>query len=309
MKKADWIWHDGKIIPWEEAQVHVLTHSLHYGLAVFEGMRCYQQTDGCVGIFRHEEHISRLLDSAHLAMIDSPFDFQEIMQACREVVAKNKFKKGCYLRPLIYIGEGSMGIAALTNPVHLLIAGWEWGAYLGEEGLQNGIKTMISSHRRPRGDTFMSKGKICGQYANNILAKREALKYGMDEAIMLDTEGNIGEGSGENIFLVKNGSVFTPDAGSSILGGITRGTVITLLKDKGLNVVQQTITRDAIYVADEVFMTGTAAEITPVCEIDHRKIGTGKPGFVTKFLQKKYASVVRGDCAEYSQWIDTLTVA
>jgi len=307
MEKADWIWRDGEMIAWDDAQVHVLTHSLHYGLAVFEGIRCYEQADGGAGIFRLKEHIDRLYESAHIALMDVPVPREQVMDACRRIVKENGFKDGCYLRPLIYIGTGAMGIAALENPVHVMVAGWRWGAYLGEEGVRNGIRTMISSYRRGRTDTFMAKGKICGQYVTSILAKREALKMGFDEAIMLDTTGVAAEGTGENLFMVKNGVVRTPSLGSSILGGITRETAMELLESKGIKVREDSFTRDELYTADEIFMTGTAAEVTPVREVDHRQIGTGKPGPVTETLKGLYASVVRGEISDYAKYIDTIT--
>ena len=306
MEKADWIWRDGEMVAWDDAQVHVLTHSLHYGLAVFEGIRCYGQVDGSAGIFRLGEHIDRLFESAHIGLMDVPFSRDEVVNACRSIVKENGFKDGCYLRPLIYIGTGAMGIAALDNPVHVTVAGWRWGAYLGEEGVRNGIRTMISSYRRGRPDTFMAKGKICGQYVTSILAKREALKMGFDEAIMLDTAGVAAEGTGENLFMVKNGVVRTPSLGSSILGGITRETAMELLASKGIVVREDSFTRDELYTADEVFMTGTAAEVTPVREVDNRRIGTGKPGPVTETLKELYAKVVRGDVADYSKYIDRI---
>ena len=304
MDKADWIWRDGEMIAWDDAQVHLLTHSLHYGLAVFEGIRCYAQADGSAGIFRLKEHIDRLYESAHIGLMEVPLPREEVVAACRDVIKKNGFSDGCYLRPIIYIGTGAMGIAALSNPVHVSVAGWRWGAYLGEEGVRDGIRTMISSYRRGRPDTFMAKGKICGQYVTSILAKREALKMGFEEAIMLDTAGLVAEGTGENIFIAKNGGVRTPWLGSSILGGITRETSLQLLRDQGIVVKEDSFTRDELYTADEIFMTGPAAEVTPVREVDGRSIGTGKPGPITKTLQEVYGKTVRGEVPQYASFID-----
>jgi branched-chain amino acid aminotransferase len=238
--------------------------------------------------------------------MEVPLSREEVVAACRDVVKKNGFSDGCYLRPIIYIGTGAMGIAALSNPVHVSVAGWRWGAYLGEEGVRDGIRTMISSYRRGRPDTFMAKGKICGQYVTSILAKREALKMGFEEAIMLDTAGLVAEGTGENIFVAKNGVVRTPCLGSSILGGITRETSLQLLGDQGVVVKEEPFTRDELYTADEIFMTGTAAEVTPVREVDGRAIGTGKPGPITKTLQEVYAKTVRGELPQYASFIDRI---
>ena len=284
----------GEIIRFEDATVHILAHSLHYGFAVFEGIRCYAQGDGAAGVFRLEDHIARLLESAHMCQIEVPFSHQQVVQACILVIRKNGFLDGCYLRPIIYLGTGSMGIAAFDNQVHVAVAGWRWGAYLGDDGVANGIRVRTSSFRRSRGDTTFAKGKISGQYVTGILAKREALSDGFDEAIMLDTEGFAVEGSGENLFIVKNQVVRTPFVGEAILGGFTRETAIDLLQDDGVTVEYGRFTRDEIYCADEVFFTGTAAEVTPVREVDRRKIGAGIPGPITERLKKRYAAFVRG---------------
>lgn len=303
MDKVEFIWRDGEMIPWDSAQTHVLTHSLHYGFATFEGIRCYPQADGAGGIFRLQEHIRRLYESAHICMMDVPVSEEEVVAACIQVVSQNGLADGCYLRPLIYTGMGTLGIAAMDNPVHVMVAGWRWGAYLGEEGIRNGIRLMVSGHRRPRGDAYSPKGKITGQYVGSILAKREALKSGFDEALMLDNEGTVVEGTGENLFMVKDGVVRTPGIGQAILGGITRDTALLLLKDQGVQIVHGPITRDELYCADEIFLTGTAAEVTPVREIDHRAIGGGKPGPITKEIQSQYGKLVRGELDQYRKFI------
>jgi branched-chain amino acid aminotransferase len=302
MIKADWVWRDGTMVPFKDANVHVLTHSLHYGLAAFEGIRCYEQDAGGAAIFRLDEHLVRLFNSAHICLMKVPFTREQISRACVDLVKKNGFMDGCYLRPLVYMGEGEMGIAA-NNPVHVQIIAWRWGAYLGEEGLKNGIRCMVSSFRRPSVGAMLSKGKITGHYVNSILARREANGAGFNEAILLDDQGYVCEGSGENLFMVSGGKVRTPPLGTSILQGITRETVIKLLEDQGVHVEPEFISRDELYCADEVFLTGTAAEITPVREIDNRQIGEGKPGPITRKLQETFRKVVRGTGKQYSAWL------
>ena len=303
MDKVEWIWRDGEMIPWDQANVHVLTHGLHYGLAVFEGIRCYAHKGGGGAIFRLDEHIERLFESAHICLMEVPHSVESVIGACKDIVTKNGMTDGCYLRPLVYSGYGSLGIAALTNPIHTMVAGWRWGTYLGEEGVKNGIRVTISGWRRPRGDAFSPKGKISGQYVLSILAKREAMAAGFEEALFLDDNGYAVEGTGENLFVIKNGVVRTPSIGQAILGGITRDTAMTLLRAEKIDIVEGPITRDELFTADEIFLTGTAAEVTPVREIDGRVIGKGKPGPVTEMMKKNYAACVRGELEEYAHWI------
>jgi len=305
VQKTEFIWLDGKMIPWDQAQVHVLTHTLHYGLGVFEGIRAYEGTFKGVGgaaIFRLKEHVQRLFDSAHILQMKIPFSQDEIMEACRKVIRDNKLKHG-YIRPLVFMGDGEMGLHAM-NATRVVVAAWPWGTYLGEEGVKNGIRLKMSSFTRHHINAVLNKAKACSNYANSILAKREALKAGYDEALLLDTEGYVAEASGENIFIVKNGVVKTTPTGASILDGITRDAVITFLKDSNITVVERKFTRDEIYLADEVFLTGTAAEITPIRELDDRTIGAGKPGAITKKIQETFFAIVRGGNEKYKDWLD-----
>jgi branched-chain amino acid aminotransferase len=304
MEKAKSIWMNGELVPWDEAKVHVLTHTLHYGLGVFEGIRCYKCVDGRSGIFRLREHIDRLFQSALIAQIEIPFSKEEIEEACKEIVRVNGLDEA-YIRPLVFIGEGVMGVHPHDNPIRVAIIAWKWGAYLGEEALKNGTRAKTSSYIRHHPNAMMTKAKICGNYVNSVLAKREVTRLGYDEAILLDPEGYVAEGSGENIFLVKHGIIKTTPP-TTILPGITRDTVIKLAKDRGYTVIEERFTRDELYIADEVFLTGTAAEITPVREIDDRPIGNGKPGKITKELQELYFNTVRGKLPQYSHWITYL---
>jgi branched-chain amino acid aminotransferase len=301
MEKAKNIWMNGELVPWDEAKVHVLTHTLHYGLGVFEGIRCYKCVDGRSGIFRLREHIDRLFQSALIAQIEIPFSKEEIEEACKEIVRVNGLDEA-YIRPLVFIGEGVMGVHPHDNPIRVAIIAWKWGAYLGEEALKNGTRAKTSSYIRHHPNAMMTKAKICGNYVNSVLAKREVTRLGYDEAILLDPEGYVAEASGENIFIVKNGIIKTTPP-TTILPGITRDTVIKLAKDRGYTVIEERFTRDELYIADEVFLTGTAAEITPVREIDDRPIGNGKPGKITKELQELYFNTVRGKFPQYSHWI------
>jgi len=302
MPKADWIWMDGEWIPFEEANVHVLTHTLHYGLGVFEGIRAYATDDGGHAIFRLDKHLRRLYDSAKICLMDVPYPQEKIAEVCQEAVRKNG-NKACYLRPLIFIGDGAMGLGTMDNPVRVAVAAWEWGAYLGEEGLQNGIRAKISTFTRAQVNNSMVKGKIVGQYVTSILAKREALLQGFDEAVLLDSEGYVSEASGENIFAIRNGRLWTTPVTGTILAGVTRDAIITMARDRGYEVREQRVTRDFLWIADEVFMTGTAAEITPVREIDNRPVGTGKAGEITLELQKAFFDVVGGKAPEYDAWL------
>lgn len=300
--QAETVWLDGEMIPFESANVHILTHTLHYGLGAFEGIRCYQRADGKSAIFRLREHIHRLFQSCHIVTISVPWTEEEICQACIDTVRANGFDD-CYVRPVVFLGDGEMGLAAMSNDVRLGIIAWPWGSYLGDEGLQKGIRAKVSSFTRQHVNASMPKGKINGHYVNSILAKREVMKNGYHEAIMLDTEGYISEASGENIFVVRDGEIVTTPLGSSILEGITRDTVITLARDAGLTLREQRFTRDMLYVADEIFMVGTAAEVTPVREVDDRTIGTGMPGPITKQLQDAYFDHVRGSAETHAEWL------
>lgn len=303
--KVKSIWMDGKLVDWDDANVHILTHTLHYGLGVFEGIRCYKLSDGRSAVFRLKEHIKRLYESAHMFWMKIPFSQEELMQACKEILKVNGLAEG-YLRPIAYLGDGAMGLYAANNPVRVAVIAWSWGAYLGDEGLKNGIRAKVSSFERLALNVNLSKSKACGNYINSILAKREAMFAGYEEALMLDTEGYLAEGSGENLFVIKDGIVRTPPQSSSILNGITRDCVITILKDEGIPVQEERIVREASYVADEVFVTGTAAEITPIREIDDRTVGTGKPGPITKKVQDIFFKAIRGDIKKYHHWLEPL---
>jgi branched-chain amino acid aminotransferase len=300
VEKSSWIWLDGAFVPWAEANVHVLTHTLHYGLGVFEGIRCYRCDDGRSAVFRLREHNRRLFDSARILGLTIPFGEQEIDDACLETVRRNGLEE-CYIRPLVFLGDGEMGLAA-DNAVRVAIAAWRWGAYLGAEGQTKGIRAKTSSFHRFHSNTLMSKAKTVGNYVNSILASHEARSGGFQEALMLDTEGFVAEGSGENVFVVRDGVVKTP-GGHSILPGITRDSVIKLLRDRGVEVREERITRDEIYIADEAFLTGTAVEITPVRELDGRRVGKETPGPITAVLQRTFFDVVRGRDERYRGWL------
>jgi branched-chain amino acid aminotransferase len=300
--KVETIWMNGAQVAWDAAQVHVLTHTLHYGVGVFEGIRCYRRADGKSSVFRLGEHVARLFESAKTADMKIPYTREQLEAACIETIRRNKLDE-CYIRPLAYVSAGSMGVYVKDNPIHVIVAVWRWGAYLGEEGLEKGIRTKVSSFSRPGVNVSMTKAKIVGGYVNSILAKREAVSCGYDEAIMLDPQGYVAEGSGENIFMVRGGRVSTPPAGSSVLAGITRDAVLTLCSELGIPTEQRLITRDELYNADEVFFTGTAAEITPIREIDARAVGQGARGPVTKRLQERFFQIVRGPEALHPEWL------
>jgi branched-chain amino acid aminotransferase len=304
VQKGSKIWMDGKLIPWEEANVHILTHSLHYGLAIFEGIRCYLCEDGKSAVFRLREHVDRLFDSAQIGDIKIPFSKREIAEACKDTLRANQLKEG-YIRPIVFIGEGVMGVYPGDNPIRVAIATWSWGAYLGEEALERGIRIKVSSYTRHHVNVMMTKAKICGNYVNSVLAKREVMKMGYDEALMLDTEGYVSEASGENIFMVKNGVLKTTPL-TSILSGITRDAVIQIAKTKKMTLLEERFTRDELYTAQEAFFSGTAAELTPIREVDDRTIGEGKPGPMTKELQAAFFDIVRGKNPEYKEWLDYL---
>lgn len=303
IKESEKIWLDGKLIPWQEAQIHVLTYSLHYGLAAFEGIRCYKGARGSA-IFRLNEHVDRLFASAHITLMTIPFGKKEIADAIRETVRANKLEE-CYIRPLVFIGCGDMGLYCPDNPIRVAIIAWPWGAYLGEEGLKNGIRAKVSSFTRHHVNVTMTRAKVSGYYVNSIMAKREVKSCGYDEAILLDPEGYVSEGTGENIFMVRNGVIKTTPL-TSILEGITRNSIIQVARERGLTVVEERFTRDELYIADEVFMTGTAAELTPIRELDDRKIGTGKPGPITKDLQKAFFDIVQGRDSQHASWLAPL---
>lgn len=295
------IWMNGKLVDWDDARVHVLTHALHYGTSVFEGVRSYELADGGRGVFRMQEHTKRLFESAKILMIKIPYTEAEINSATLETLKANDVK-GAYIRPLAFIGDGAMGLYAVSNPVTVSISCWVWGAYLGEEGVKNGIRAKISSYARMHVNTHMTKSKAGGNYINSILAKREVSLAGYEEAIMLDTDGYVCECSGENIYIVKDGAIKTPPL-TAVLNGITRNSVIQLAKEEGIPVIEQRFTRDELYTADEVFMSGTAAEITPIREVDDRTIGEGKPGPVTRKIQEQYKMAITGQLPKFSHWI------
>jgi len=304
VQKAEKIWKDGKLIAWDDANVHILTHTLHYGLGVFEGIRCYECADGRSAVFRLRDHVVRLLNSAKIGEMEIPFTVEEIEQGIKDTLKANNLKEG-YIRPIAIIGEGAMGVHPQDNPIHLFIVTWPWGAYLGEEGLRKGIRVKISSYTRHHVNISMTKAKICGNYVNSILAKREAVRSGYDEALLLDTEGYVCEATGENIFIVEGDTLKTPPL-TSILPGITRDSIMTLAKDLELKVVEQRFTRDELYTADEAFFCGTAAEVTPIREVDDRTIGKGSAGDITLRIQAAYFDVVKGkdEWAEgrYTEW-------
>ena len=294
------IWYDGKLIPWREATTHVLTHTLHYGMGVFEGVRAYETAQG-PAIFRLEEHTDRLLRSAHILGMRLPYDKATLMQAQIEVVRANGLKSG-YIRPMAFYGAEAMGISAKTLSVHVIVAAWPWGAYLGQEALEKGIRVKTSSFLRHHVNVTMCKAKANGNYINSILAHREAEHDGYDEALMLDVDGFVAEGSGENVFIVRRGRLYTPDL-TSALEGITRDTIIKLAAEMGIEVIEKRITRDEVYCADEAFFTGTAAEVTPIRELDNRAIGAGCRGPITERLQAMYFDCVKGRSKAHAHWL------
>jgi branched-chain amino acid aminotransferase len=299
--RTDFIWMDGTLTPWDQANVHVLTHGLHYGYAVFEGIRAYECVDGSSAVFRLEEHVDRLFGSAKILGLTIPFTPEQVVTACVETLVANKMRAG-YIRPLVYVGSGSMGVNPADNPIRVAIAVWPWGAYLGAEALEKGISIRTSSYTRFHVNSMMSKAKSAGNYVNSVLAKTEALADGYDEAMMLDASGYVAEGSGENIYIVKNGVIKTPPL-TTVLAGITRNSVIALAKEMGYEVLEQFFARDEVYVADEAFFTGTAAELTPIRALDRRVIGEGHAGPVAKALQKAFFKVVKGENPKYAGWL------
>lgn len=306
MNQADLIWMNGDFVAWEDAKVHVLTHGLHYGTGVFEGVRCYDTEIG-PAVFRHQEHVDRLFKSASLYYMDIPFTQVQVRQATLDLIARNGMRS-CYIRPLVYRGYGTMGLFPLDAPVDVSIAVWEWGAYLGEEGKAKGVRAKVSSWRRLSPQSMIPAAKASGQYLNSVLAKIESHKAGYEEGILLDEHGHVCEGTGENIFVVRDGVIATPPSTSSILDGISRKTAVQLAGDLGVDVVERHISRAELYLADEIFLTGTAAELVPVREVDDHTVGTGEPGEVTRAVQAKFEDVLYGRDERYREWLDPVPV-
>ncbi|PVY80291.1 branched chain amino acid aminotransferase [Cupriavidus alkaliphilus] len=294
------IWMDGKLIEWRDAKIHVLTHTLHYGMGVFEGVRAYKTPEG-TAIFRLKEHTRRLFNSAKIFQMAMPFDEATLEAATREVVRANNLES-CYIRPIVWIGSEKLGVSAKGNTIHVAIAAWPWGAYLGEEGMERGIRVKTSSFTRHHVNVSLVRAKASGYYINSILANQEATGLGYDEALLLDTDGYVSEGSGENVFIVRNGVIYTPDL-ASCLDGITRDATLTIARDLGIEVREKRITRDEMYCADEAFFTGTAAEVTPIRELDDRIIGEGRRGPVTKQIQDAFFAAVGGTDEKYKKWL------
>lgn len=294
------IWYDGKLVPWRNATTHVLTHSLHYGLAVFEGVRAYNTVKG-TAIFRLKEHTQRLLNSAHIYLMKIPYSLETLMEAQKEVVRANKLES-CYLRPIAFYGSEKMGVSPKGNTVHVAIAAWPWGAYLGADAIEKGIRVKTSSYARHHVNVSMTRAKYSGTYANSILANLEATEHGYDEGLLLDVDGFVAEGSGENLFMVKDGKIYEPELTSALIG-ITRDSVITLAQEMGYTVGSKRITRDDLYIADEAFFTGTAAEVTPIRELDGRSIGSGQRGPLTAKLQSAFFDLVNGKSDKHADWL------
>ena len=295
------IWMDGQMVDWRDAKIHVLTHTLHYGCGAFEGVRAYNTVNG-TAIFRLQEHTDRLFNSAKILRMQLPFTKDEVNQAQIDVVKANNLES-CYLRPLTWIGSQKLGVSPKGNQIHLMVAAWAWGAYLGEEGMQRGIRVKTSSYTRHHVNITMTQAKAVSNYSNSILANMEALDDGYDEALLLDSAGFVSEGAGENVFLVKDGVIYTPDLSAGALNGITRNTVLHIAKDLGVEVVQKRITRDECYIADEMFFTGTAAEVTPIRELDRVQIGIGERGPVTEKIQSAFFDIVNGRNPKYAHWL------
>jgi branched-chain amino acid aminotransferase len=306
VNQADLIWMNGELIAWEDAKVHVLTHGLHYGTGVFEGVRCYDTEIG-PAVFRNRDHIDRLFKSAELYYMPIPYDREQIRQATLETIARNNLRS-CYIRPLVFRGYGTMGLFPLDAPVDVAIAVWEWGAYLGEEGKKSGVRAKVSSWRRISPDSLIPHAKATGQYLNSVLAKIESHKAGYEESILLDDKGHVCEGSGENIFVVRDGRVFTPPQTASILDGINRKSAIQIARDLGFEVVERDIARAELYLADEVYLTGTAAELVPVREVDDHPIGDGRPGEITVAVQTAFEDALHGRSERYREWLDPVPV-
>jgi branched-chain amino acid aminotransferase len=306
VQTVDFIWMNGEFVAWEDAKVHVLTHGLHYGTGVFEGIRCYETKDG-PAIFRHREHLERLYRSAELYYMPIPFEIEELRRATHELIGRNALQS-CYIRPLAFRGYGQMGLNPLDAPVEVSIAVWPWGAYLGDDGKRLGVRAKVSSWRRISPDSLIPHAKASGQYLNSVLAKIESLKGGYEEAILLDDEGNVCEGTGENLFVVIDGVVHTPGQTASILDGITRKSVMQIATDLGHQIEERHLARAELYMADEVFCCGTAAEVVPIREIDDHKIGSGEPGPVTREIQAVYEAAITGRDERYREWLDVVQV-
>lgn len=302
IQKSPWIWMDGKFVAWDDAQVHVLSHALHYGFGVFEGIRAYQRADGRSAVFRLREHAQRLVDSARIMTLPLPYSTDQIASAILETCSKNGLR-ACYIRPIAFSGYGALGVGTLDNPTVTAIAVWPWGAYLGEEGLAQGVRIKTSTFSRPHVNSQLHKGKVIGHYVNSILAKREAMAEGYSEALLLDTNGYVSEATGENVFAVIGDTLYTAPFSGPILGGITRDTLITLAREEGIGIKEMNLSRDTLYLADEVFMCGTAAEVTPVREVDNRQVGSGTAGPITREIQEQYFRVVRGHEPAYLHWL------
>jgi branched-chain amino acid aminotransferase len=302
IQPVDKIWMDGKLVDWEDATVHVLTHALHYGTGVFEGIRAYETPKG-PGVFRLTDHMKRLFRSAQVYMIEIPFSLEEMVEAAKETVRASGLE-ACYVRPIVYRGYGEMGLNPLNAPVNVAIGVWPWGTYLGDDCLENGARLIISSWRRPDPNVLPTGAKATGQYINSGLAKVEAIKGGYDDALMLSPEGTMAEGSGENLFIIRDTTLVTPPESAGILMGVTRNSVITIAQDLGYEVLERKFVRSDIYTADEAFLTGTAAEVTPIREVDDRPIGSGTRGPVTKEIQQTYFSAVKGGLEQYANWVE-----
>ncbi len=299
------LWFDGEFLPSDAGTVHLRTHSLHYGLGVFEGIRAYEQTGGGTAVFRLEDHLRRLEGSAHILEINLPYDRKTLRDVTLDLIRRNGHS-ACYIRPIAILGAGSMGVYPKSNPVQVAIMTWPWGAYLGEEALTKGIRCKISSYARHHPNAALLKAKATGNYINSVLAKREAVRLGYEEAIMLDVHGNVAEGTGENLFIVRDGKLITPPL-NSVLQGITRDTIMKLAVAEGLEVFDRFFTRDELYLAEEAFLTGTAAEVTPIREVDDRLVGEGRPGPITLRLQKRYFQTIRGERPEWKHWLDPVS--
>ena len=306
MEQAELIWHNGELVAWEDAKIHVLTHGLHYGTAVFEGERAYQTARG-PAIFRHRDHLDRLMKSAELYYMPVPYSLEELRRATHELIAANSMTE-CYIRPIVFRGYGQMGLYPLDVPVEVTIAVWPWGAYLGERSKLEGVRAKVSSWRRLPHDSLIPHAKASGQYLNSVLAKVEASKAGYQEAILLDARGFVSEGSGENIYAVRNGAIITPPQTASILDGISRRSVIQIAHDLGFELIERDLARAELYLAEEVFLTGTAAELVPVREIDDHQIGAGERGPVTAAIQRVFDDALHGRDPRYAEWLDVVEV-
>ena len=295
------IWMDGQLVEWREAKIHVLSHTLHYGCGAFEGVRAYNTVNG-TAVFRLQEHTERLFNSAKILRMAMPYTMEQVNEAQKEVVRANKLES-CYIRPLVWIGDKKLGVSPKGNTIHVMVAAWAWGAYLGEEGMKRGIRVKTSSYTRHHVNITMTQAKAVSNYSNSILANTEATDDGYDEALLLDASGFVSEGAGENIFIIKGGVIYTPDLSAGALNGITRNTVFHIAKDLGLEVVQKRITRDEVYIADEAFFTGTAAEVTPIRELDRVQIGAGSRGPITEKIQNAFFDIVNGRNARYGHWL------